>query len=828
LGDAGAEQGRRRREGRQAHQRDAQGLRAEALGFVVAAVLPPLLLEGYLASTTLATAIIGAILCAAVLAARGDPAWPRPPPLVALAIGAIALTALQLVPLPAWMLRLLTTGSSPPMPLAHAELTARLLDRPAPTLVAISCAPADTRHALVTAGAVLAFAVAASVTVEHGRRRTVLSAVAASTIGIAVVTVAHVIVRAERVYGLFMPVEGTAMVVVSPLMNENHLGGFLAMGVPLCIGLALSSAEAWSRRAWLAAALFDALVGLGAFSRGGLLGLIVGVVALVLLTIARRTRSGAGSRAQIALAVGAVVFALGLAGYAWYEPLSRDLGSTTLDKVRIAIRGLDLVARNPWLGVGRGGYSAAFVGLLGTDVRHGFAENFLVQWAADWGLPFALASVGILAVVLVRAVRSARSIDRLSAIAALIGLAAHELVDFATEMPGILVVTALLAVGALADRRHRRATKGGVVTPWVAAPVLTLALVVFPGTSLLGDSVDEQQQRIETAIESRSWGDAERMVADGLEGRPGEPVLVLLGAYVRVATDDRSALRWLNAAMALAPHWSSPHVLAAEWLASRGAREQAWLEIREAERTEPARAVAAACSFAQSDGDGERAVRLFSEEPDGPVFLESMIDVCSTMPLEPRRIIDQELLARGVPAARRRAAQQALVDGDAHAALQLLEGITLDQDPLGVLVRADALVRVGRASDAVALLEQFHGTTVPRARVLEQLARARAAEGDVAATHAVIQQLQGEAHGDAAAIADALMLLAELDAQLGDRPAAYAAYDRAQTVDPSRGALGRAYDLAQRSGDAHRADALRLRLCGGATATDPACTHAAP
>lgn len=786
----------------------------------VGASVPPLCMDGLPPWATLVTVVLGAIAATAVIFAARPLPIRAAPPLVWLALAGLAWTALELLPIPAAWLRALTRGSSPPIALEHAQIASGLLGRDVPGWLPITTSPADTRLALVVGGAALAFGVAGSVAVAHGRRRSVVRAAALSTVATAWVVLAHLALRTTDVYGVLPITSGITL--VSPLVNENHLAGFLSLGVPLCVCLGISASTRQATIAWMAAAALDATLAIAAISRGGLLGLFVSLVVVAALAVregARHRRTGppAGSpHVWIGVLTGVLV-AGGLASYALGDRLVSDLESTTLYKVRLAVRGLDLVARSPWVGVGRGGYSSAFVLLEGVDTRYEYPESFPVQWAAEWGAPFALALGVALASLVIRAFRGRLAWERIGALAALVGLAAHELVDFATEMPGVLVVAILVAAAALHGHEGRgNGPSASGRGAWLAAPALALVLACAPGVSTLGTRVSDRRAVIEARIRARDWGGVDRALAVALTERPGEPSYVLLGAHARALRGDPTTIRWLNAVMRLAPHWSSPHLVAAEYVARRGSREQAMLELREVERRDPMRSIFAACRLLRAPADGDSLVRIMSSEPAGNGYLEAVLEICPDADAAAAARIDDVLRNRRVPAARRRAAERALAAGDDASALAELEGLTDADDARVSFVRAEALVHVGRAGDAVELLEATHPAAERRTEWLSRLARAQAAAGDADAMRQTVGRLEGEAAGRSSGVAEALMLEAELDVVLGDLSGAYTAYERASDADPSSPALARGYALAVARDEPHRAESFRSRLCARA------------
>lgn len=797
---------------------------AEVL-LVVAAAIPPLCFWCFSAWATLLTAALASVACASALWGLGPPSWPRPPLLVALAIAGLAATALGLVPLPFDTIELLGGGSATPLPIANARLASALLGLPEPTAAPMSVSPLDTRRALVVGAAVLALVVAAAVHVARGRRRSVLRAVGASSTTSALVVLGHLLVGTDRVYGVY-PVIAT-MPLPGPLVNENRTAAFLALGATVTVGLALTARRRPVAAAWFTASVLQLVLCIFAVSRGGLLGLAVSVLAFAALVAASRRKDAAWPRGRVAVAALVVVLAAGLTAYAFQDALARDLGSTTLYKVRLAIQGLDLVARSPWLGVGRGGYSAAFVSLAGTDVRFEYPESFPVQWTAEWGLPFGAFLVVAMGVLVVRGLRQKLRMERIAALAAFLGLVVHELVDFATEVPGLMAVATLLAAAALEPHESATTRVPAKARPsaWLAVPAVT-SVITLMGLPLLGTDLPTRREAIEAAIQRRDWPEADARVEQALRERPGEPALVLLGAAARAQRDDPSAVAWLNGAMRLAPRWSSPHLVAAEWLVRHGHPNQAWLELREVERRDPMRSVPSGCVLLVSTRSADEAIRVMGAESGGNGYLETMVEYCHDASPEAVARLDAHLLEGGEPGARVRAARQAIQAEDAARALVLLDGLPEDQVAIE-LVRASALVRTGRGAEAVARLRRLHVESADRSAWLTQLADAQAATGDLDGMRETLATLQGQAGGDGATLADAMIFEGDLEARVGNPAEAYAAYQRSDGVDPSRGGVDHALRLAASLGDTHRLQFLRTHLCARNPA-DPRCSAPSP
>lgn len=779
------------------------------------AVLPPLMIGGMPAWAILFITVIGASLAAVFLWRVGPPRGASP--LVLAAAAGLIWTALQLVPLPGSVLRFLSPRSVEPVSLAQTASAALLLEREPPTWAPITASVPGTRESLVIAGALLAFALAGTLAVQDGRRRPLVVAIASSTLVMAIVIILHGLAGVGNVYGLVEP--PVPLVVTSPLFNENHASAFLALGVPCCLGLAFGTRTRTEAVAWFLGAGLAAAVSIACISRGGLVGLVVGLGAFVALRVASNRGKGpkrVASSPAIVAGVAIVLLGIGLSVYTALESLSYDLRTTTLNKIHYILYGADLAARAPWVGAGRGAYSTALVHLTGSDVRFEYAESFPVQWAAEWGFPFAIGMFVVLAGAAIRALRSELSAERIGALAALAGLAVHELVDFSVEMLGVGSVAALLAAAALTGRRSTDASgaqPSRASSLAYVVPVLALTLAIVPGAGMASARVPELRTELTVAIERGDTAAVDRQLVRALELHPGEPIFTLLGAYARARRGDPSTPRWLNATMLLAPEWFSPHVIAAEWLAHAGHRDQAWLEVRAAERLQATRGSGVACRLLLSPEDADEGIRVMLDEPGGVVFLDQLAEGCTTMGRGASARLDAALLELRAPRASRRAAWREIAAGRPESALELIEGLDEADDGWIRLARVDALLAAGRAADAVAEAQAAEAPGIPSYERLMRLARAQTAARDAEGMRSTIQRLQGEAAGDPGGVARALVLLGDLEAELGNTHQAGVAFDRADDIDPASGALSHAIGVADAAGDTHHAGDLRARLC---------------
>lgn len=798
-------------------------------------MLSPQLLNGvYPSGLTLIAVLAGA---SALTASLTQPAAYRPPPYLWLALPLAWLwTLLFVLPLPAAWVRWLKP------PAAEAALrAAELLGDPAPQWIPLSLSPAQTWAEVVKGAAILSvfFAVTRlTQAVRNTRYRTFIAeALAASSLLMAAVALAHLALGLERVFAVYEP--PAQPVLLAPILNGNQLAALFALGTPIMLGLALSSGLRGRGALWLAGAVATTACVVLAGSKGGLVGLVVGLGLFAALSL--RLRRLPLFHPLTGLLAVAVVGGLALGVYAGADALMAELGQDKLAKIQLAAKGLELARQHPLLGVGRGAFSVAFVPLAGVSERFEYPENILVQWTAEWGFVVGLALVVSVVAAVIRAGRT-RSFSDAGLAAALVGLAAHELFDFTLERLGMAVVgAALLGIVATpprsADppdhipnagaagrvRRHRWALAATgaatILTALLLAPFLARAYPAF------------HVQRLEAHIAQPSAFRAE--LARAVRTHPHEPAFYLLAGAEAARREDAQSLAWLNRSMELAPGWQAPHAVAARVLLRSGRISQALVEIRAcAERRGLGWQLA--CQVLKARPDAlDALVRSARKDATGTALLDQ-VAACLPLSSEVRIELDRRLTRRRVPSAFLRAAAWRLAQDDAAGALAELARMAARPrrpaaEARATILKARALLALGRAQDALHELGRVErrGPAWTESAVeegLEMRARAAAAADERAILQQTLAHLRGRARGRAARIAAAWVLEGDLEAAGAHTAAALKAYERAHRLDPTSGGLARIADLSERTGNLVRSHRAFTRLCRTHGPTSPYCT----
>jgi tetratricopeptide (TPR) repeat protein len=773
-------------------------------------VIAPLAFGGVFAWSVLVIATASVISAGLTIAAyaRSEIGKATSPFLLALVL-VVVFTAVQALPLPIDWLGWLSRGSYD----AHrgaAELVAG-----GASTGTLSYDPGATHTKIVEWSAIAAIFVAAWFHSAAGKGRLVRTAVCVSVLTVAGVTFAHFLFTLDRVYGVYLPVYASHR-LIGPIINENNLGGFLLLGPFLMIGLAQDSSRE-KRVFWYVGAALVIAMAMLSLSRGAVLGLAVGATLTAAAQVRRRLAGNRGrALAAVAVVVGAGV-SVGL--YVGAGRLLDALGRQGFEKLAIIWKGAELASEHALFGVGRGGFSAAFAAEHGTKARFEHAENWLVDGAAEWGTPVMVAFVSTAAFALWRRRSNARSNAGLGTLAALAAFSTHALVDFAFEMVGIAIPLFALLATLLAPRTAPVPIRAGAALSSATLGRVALAIAIAALAGLGWLLPVEETSSLRATLEQRyQEGDREgfRTTLDlALRAHPAEPVFPLLAATESLHYDDPTTARWLNRAMQLAPHWSSPHALAARWLERRGRLGQAAIELREAASRDPLQTHAAACRFLVRHPDPGLARAVVPRDEAAPVFLERLAR-CNGLSQELQASIDEQLTRRdpSTIAPIVRAARRDREAGRLDAALANVAR-ALERDPVhaeALVLRATILESRGEGDRAIAELAQAAGRSPepePLIRMrAEILARARRSEE----MRRALDELRALAGSRPSELAEFEAYVARLESQCGNNGRAMGAYEDAYELDPKPEYLVQIARIAEQIGDLGTALSAYTRL----------------
>jgi O-Antigen ligase len=823
-----------------------------ALALFVATVIGSVLAIGTVHTTSLlivavcafGAAALGAYAHAASPATAGRVALSMP---VITCIALAAYTLLQSIPLPLGLLRAIAP--------ANADVWERVLlpfGEPAVRWASISLDPgASVVEALKWAVYGAVFAAAAALSSRRGATYGI-AVVFTAAVFAALTTVGHGLVGVSRVFGVYQPAFAVSPWHVGPLLNPNNLAGYLNLGAIAGLGLILTRRPILP--VWLVGLGVMLTVGVEvtSASRGGVLALPIGVVALALVARARSQLSGARARAStwlIALAVGggAVLAALGGTRETWDELYQKDLA-----KIGMLVWAKPLISDHPWFGVGRGAFESVFpvYRVSPGNIVFTHAENFPAQWAAEWGLPVALAALFAFGwAFFPRRLGVHRSATAAGGWIGVFVLLVQNLFDLALEVPAVCIAIMAVMGSLWGDGGRRRAAPEPSTGPdpkpeaqarGAAGIGLVGAALILIAAPVRSTDVAADRASIRASYERRNVQFPEEASALRVELRaamlrhPAEPYFPLVGALTAVRAHDQSPLPWLQHTLERGHVNGRAHLLLAEVLHALGAKGQALFELRLSVENDGGLATAAAALVTR----WTRAVdEILAAAPEGKAG-GPMLDLVAATLFSPdgwelSERVNREVMARDPYAvsARSRAAElrlRALADGprgpmpadvicpDREACRrEVLEqaaaiGRAAPDLSIAALLRARLLLIDGKAPEALRLLTLECEKATDRVPCLQLRVKAAAeikGEDDITAAS---RELLAAACADLARCADIANWIGDLRTARSEPSLALPLYERAARVDPTDQRWLKLADAASRAGSHLRsADALQ-------------------
>jgi tetratricopeptide (TPR) repeat protein len=755
-----------------------------------------------------------------------DPRLPAPALVLALLA---AYCLVQALPLPTWLLAPLAKGNIEVYRGLFEMLGERL-----PRVIPLSLDPGASRLEAVRWGAyAIAFALSSGLGARD-RASTGAVIVHVSALVIALVTLGHRLAGAETVFGIYAPMGEFARTSIGPLLNPNNLAGYLNLGIFAGLGLMLTRQPPLVR--WFLPLNVALLIGavVESRSRGGLVALGIGLLALAPMAWHFRTATEDHERKRRTLIVIAatVVVGVGLAALAISPSRLLQGADSGLRKLAMASWVIPLIRDYPWFGVGRGAFESAFQQYtIGPDnLIYSHPENFVIQWAAEWGVPITLGMlVGLVALLRPRALGATRSPVALGALLAAVVLLLQNIVDLGTEVPA-LCIAALVGLGSCwgnaggvqATEPGRRWRRPGAVLLLVGAALTLLSVLIWPV-----EPVGAARARIDQRLEELEPRDSQQIA--GLEdelrrtmrAHPADAYFPRLAALVAFRQHDGQALRWIGRALELGPSSGRSHLLLARMLSSSGHESQALLELRLAATYDPGLSAHVAKLALQLSKDVDKLVRT---APQGVTGFQVLVAMAAELK-DPSALPLRAALLRGAverapqsPVPRRHLAKLLLfeLERDREGTLCAAErrqdcihqveeaAATLERllpgSPEGVELRGRLLVATGRSAEASALLsaacEQFE---LRRSCLVARL-KAAVAQGDLPTTQSATEALANQACQSVEDCADLLGTIADILARAGKRDVALAYYTRAAREDGSDARWLRVADLASELG----------------------------
>ncbi len=495
--------------------------------------------------------------------------------LAGLSVVALWVVVLARIALPRSVLGACWLGVALWSVLTLVPLPAGFVDSPS-----LSCSPGPTALGVVKmVGATAVLAVAGTLWSRTRGQRAMLLAVVGTGSVVAAVSGVQTLLGAERVLGLYTPSAGTVGGFQTPFVNPNHAAQYFELIGFVAIGAAARSSRGW--RVGLGASGAVLLGAALATGSGGVWFVVPAGLALILgMDLARRRR---WIRWFVPALTGVAVVAGLMAGAGSQDP-GRLLHSSKLAHVPAV---LQMIADHPLCGVGRGGFRDAFAAYStpGDFVRYTHAESEPLHLLAELGVPVAtLLMVATLVTWWVALARWRRNPAVAGALAGTFAVGLHSLVEFGLEFGGVGLPFAVVLAALLRPTRaepspqiSRRATLG-------VAVALTAALALGPLAVRHGSWARELR-----AVEGAASGAVlDDVVRRAVRWHPCSADVAYIAGHALLA-DGRpaEALRFLERASQLDPHYAAPHLAAAQALENLGERERAAAEVGAALQAQP-------------------------------------------------------------------------------------------------------------------------------------------------------------------------------------------------------------------------------------------------
>lgn len=634
-----------------------------------------------------------------------------------LALAAVCLV--QAIPLPASWLAALAPH--------NADVWARALrpfDAAAPSAASLSLAPGrGLVEALKFATYGLVFAVSAQLGRGPGGMRRIAGIAYGIALVVSLVTALHQLSGAEELYGAYRPLDAYS---IAPLLNPNNRAGFLNLGFFCGLGLLFrSGTRPLGALIGIGLALIAAEILLCA-SVGGSASLLLGLIAVLLLPLRRGQREGSFELSrplQLGVVVAIALAATFMAFTARRSNLGLDDRST--EKLELFARTWRLALDHPWFGIGRG----AFASVFGTHQGPGrfsyeHAENFVLQGAAEWGLPVMIAALAAMGWALVPIARHAlrESPTRRAALVGCGVLLLHNLVDLGLEVPAVAASFASVFGGLASGSRRQRTgvAPARLVGAGTALGAACLILAFFwgsPSTARMRHTLHEELAAAGGTPTAEFWAKLEGATL----AYPAESYFPLLGSSAALAA-RQNPMPWINRALERGPDNAEAHVQLARILRARGATSQALGALRRAVVLDPLQIA----NVLRLGSDWQLPPRdLATIAPDGASGAALLVRLASKSEDERDRI---ELLEQAIE----RNPEQA----EAHQALALVLVRDLERGQRGVFCSERREECLTRALEHSRLGDRPHNaqTGMLQARLLEQQGSFKEAEALLART----------------------------------------------------------------------------------------------
>jgi hypothetical protein len=766
---------------------------------------------GALHTQVLAVCAVVAALSAGLLWYGSEPLSARPAATTLVTVGVLLVswTLLQAIPLPRAVVAALASDNAD---VWHRALSP--LREAGPSFVTISLDPVATR-VQVLRGVTYLLTLVAALRVAHRPEGIAFleRAVVAAGIAMAFAAAMHPVFGAEKVWGAYQPGEAYAYAPrhIAPLLNTNHLAGYVNVALLVALSAALRTRDSMPRTLAVAATVVLIGANLWAGSRGGTGAMVLGFVLAVGFSLAVRKSGRTKLVASAALALvsfGAVV-TLFLAAS---DEAREELHDTDFSKLHLIKTALELAKSHALVGVGRGAFESVFPSIRTGTEYYVFThpENIVAQWTTEWGVPVSLLALGAVGWALRPSTMLARSQPPFGAWAALAAAAVHNLVDFNTEVPGVMLALTVCAA-IVCGGTGGRSTKSSRIETWTSRPdalaiaggtaVAVCLVVVLPFVS--NELYNEQRVFRDLVVDRTVTKSAfQERLRGAMLRHPAEPYFPFIGAMRASAARDESLVPWAARALERSPVYGRAHLLLARMFYFDNP-SQARLEYRLACEQDSGLNDPAIKEAPRLVRDFDDAMQLVPSGRAGLPMLEGLVDAISRRLPSSAARLDAEILVRDPSASGplQRIAEAALRDVTNHepwcgkapnrcfeeglAAARRIRDAAPGKCEGHVLV-AQLTAAGGDATGALDGLDRALSSTTDRSVCARELVTLSMQVKQNARTDAALERLTTLSCEQASDCVENLAFAAYLEVQRGNQRRGFALYKRASERAPER------------------------------------------
>jgi tetratricopeptide (TPR) repeat protein len=441
----------------------------------------------------------------------------------------------------------------------------------------------------------------------------------------------------------------------SPLINQNHLGGYLLFHSLLAYTLALDSEDFWEKISWAAAGAVMGILVLLTLSRAAVIAYLLALFAFLWLVGSAMAKGQLGRkhkeeeeddeegkkkpqrgrwgfleqiwkqpalRALVLLFFVMVGVGVELSSGALVQEFEQTSVSLRKDKLAAILEfSLPLLREYPWVGVGRGAMGMAWPRFSSADMltkgrlTPTHVESFAIQPLVDWGILFGVFWVICFFWLFWRLWSGSRGFLEHACMIALFALLLQNMADFNLEFPATAFPFFLL----LAILKRQQCSRKKMPTthkPTFLAVIGLAGLVMI--VSIFSHAFTYSYRKIHIV-----WSQIEKQEGEAFKAslqrlvslRPSDYVLAVLAAR-HYSTGKRwepeLALQWLERAAYLNPTAGNILLLRGYVYARLGLYQDACRALERAVKLSPDILLAAA-HIVEQFGFYEHALRLFRD-----------------------------------------------------------------------------------------------------------------------------------------------------------------------------------------------------------------------